>query len=252
MIILDLHTRWRASVTSTEDRFSLIEKRLSVERTLTYPLSSSGFSQQNKARLKSPLVDSVDISLYADKRMSLFSIDSIVSIASFRPTIAVRIAAVDSASCINQWVLARAISKIKVISMYRETKKEGLTDLSCSKCESKAITKAEVKPRAAEAMEMAGATVLLERHHRQRSASCRLAYAAIETYPSLAHVDAWNFTREALYQLEGMEDSSRSKLYVLTAQLHQPERCDYEDQCCWTDRHHTLLKEDCITMTPVS
>lgn len=82
--------------------FSVIGKRFSAERTLIYPLRSSGFNQQNKARLKSPLVDSVETSLYAGTRMFLFSMDSITSIASFRPIIAVRIAGVESRCRISQ------------------------------------------------------------------------------------------------------------------------------------------------------
>lgn len=183
--------------------------------------------------------------------MSLFSIDSMISIISFRPTIALRITAVDSPSRINQCVLARAMSNIKVIRMYKETRKEGLTDLLCSKWESKVITKAEVKPKVAEAMKMAGATALLDKHHRQRSASCKLAYAMIETCTSLAHVDTWDEARDA-YQLEGMKHSSRLKLYVLAIQLHQPEWCNYQYQGCWSNRHHTLLKQDFIILTSVS
>lgn len=99
---------------------------------------------------------------------------------------------------------------------------------------------------------MAGAMVLLDKHHRQRSASCRLAYAAMETYTVLVHLDTQNEARDAIYQLEGMEHSSRLKLYVLAVQLHQPERCNYQYQGCWSNRHHTLFEQDFITLNYVS
>jgi len=54
-------------------------------------------------------------------------------------------------------------------------------DRLCSKCESKARTKADVRPNAAEVMEIDGEMVSLERHQRSRSASCKHANTPIAT-----------------------------------------------------------------------